>query len=108
MDAIQYKGLDMLSDEQKAVLDKLVPEYHQKIQRAVHNDNCSLVIHFKKYQAKGGGEAKDKAHPKFSIQLIVRAPTKTFESSAYDWDFARTVHKVFQAMENELAHHFKK
>ena len=108
MEAIQYKGLDQLSEEQRAVLDKLAAEYYGKIQRAVHNASCSIVIHLKKYQDKGGGKAKEKKREKFSIQVLTVAPTKTFESSAFDWDFARTLHKALGSMVTELEHHFKR
>ncbi len=108
MEAIQYKGLDEISEEQRAVLDKLSAEYYEKIRRAVHNENCSIVIHIKRYQAKGGGEGKEKNHAKFSIQLLAIAPTRTFETSTADWDFARSLHKAFKGMETEISHYFRK
>ncbi len=108
MEAIQYKGLEEINAEQRAVLDKLSAEYYDKIKRALRNENCSISIHIKKYESKGGGEGKEKKHAKFSINLLAMAPTKTFESSAADWDFARTLHKVFKDMETEISHHFKK
>ncbi|MBI4441667.1 hypothetical protein HY639_05855 [Candidatus Woesearchaeota archaeon] len=107
MEAIQYKGLDLVSDEQRVVLDKLSAEYYDKIQRSVHNKTFSLVIHVKKYEDKAGGEGKEKKHAKFSVHVRAIAPSKLFEASAADWDFARTLHKVFREVELVVQHHFK-
>ncbi len=107
MEAIQYKGLDRVIPENRLVLDKLSSKYYEKIKRSLHND-YSLVVHIKRYEDKGGGEGKEKEKAKYSIAVRAVAPTKIFEASAADWDFARTLHKVFKDIELEIEHHFKK
>jgi len=107
MEAIQYKGLDLVNQENRPLLDKLSSKYYEKIKRSLHNE-YSLVIHIKKYEGKGGGEGKEKEQVKYSIAVRAVAPTRIFEASAADWDFARTLHKVFKDIEQEIEHHFKK
>jgi len=107
MEAIQYKGLDLITPENRIVLGTLSSNCYEKIKRSLHNE-CSLVVHLKKYDGKGGGEGKEKQRVKYSIAVRAVAPTKIFEASAADWDFARTLHKVFKEIEGEIEHHFKK
>jgi len=99
MEAIQYIGADVLDETQKADLDKLSTEYYDRIQRGLKNIT-SLKIHVKKHTKGGRG--------KFSIHLTVIAPTRVFECSASDWDFAKTLHMVFNEMQNQIEHYFHK
>ena len=108
METIQYKGLDNINDEQRVVLDKLSAEYYDKIKRSICNDNCSIVVHLKKHDSKEGGSGKEKKNAKFSVCVRTIAPTKIFESSAFDWDFTKALHKAFEEMQQEILHYFKK
>lgn len=107
MEAIQYKGLDLVNQENRLLLDKLSSKYYEKIKRSLHNE-YALVVHVKRYEGKSGGDGQEKKKAKYSIAVRAVAPTKIFEASAADWDFARTLHKVFKGIELEIEHHFKK
>ena len=86
MNDIQYVGAKELDDAEKKTLDDLSAEYYGKIQRKVKNVT-SLKIHVKKH-TKGG-------KPNYSVHLNLVAPTRDFECSASSWDFAKTMHMVF-------------
>ena len=96
MEEIQYRGVDKLNDEEKSILNRLSPEYHEKIKRALKN-NTSLQIDVKLYKKAGGKR-------KYDIHVKAVAPTTIFSASYADWDFAKSLHKVFKKVENEIAH----
>ena len=96
MEKIQYRGVDNLKNEEKDTLNKLAPEYYDKIQRALKNVT-SLQVDIKLYKKLGGKR-------KYDVHVKAIAPTTIFSASYADWDFARTLHKVFKKIENEIAH----
>lgn len=97
MDNIEYVGVNELKDGEKADLEKLSAEYYGKIKRRIKN-TTSLKIHIKDH-GKGGKS-------KFSIHVHVSAPTRFFEATASDWDFARTLHIAFNEVEKQIEHAF--
>ncbi len=100
MAKIEYAGLKEINEKEKEILDKLSEEYYPKIKRKLHNE-LTLKIHIKKYSETG------EKH-KWSIHAKAIAPTKIFTSDkACDWDFARTLHKAFKDLENEISKKMK-
>ncbi len=96
-DIIEFVGLKDLDDSEKEVLNTLSTEYYQKLKTALNNVT-SLVVHIKKYKKEG-------TRHKYSIHIRLIAPTRAFESTkAVDWDFARTLHKSFKNLENQIKH----
>ena len=96
MEEIQYRGVNDLIEKEKITLNKLAPEYYEKIQRALKNIT-SLQIDIKLYKKLGGKR-------KYDIHVKAIAPTTIFSASYADWDFAKTLHKVFKKIENEIMH----
>jgi DNA-binding CsgD family transcriptional regulator len=97
MEAIQYTGVQELTKEERAILDKLSAEYYDKIERQFKNE-LGLKVHVKLYHKTGDRK-------KYSIHIKAVAPTKIFNSDkAADWDFARTVHKAFKDLEAQIKH----
>ncbi len=95
MEKIQYSGLDQVDKKERMLLDKLSAEYYPKIQRMLHNE-LNLHINIKRYNKEGTRE-------KWSIHVQANAPTIKFTSDkASDWDFARTLHKAFKDLENQI------
>lgn len=100
MEQIQYVGAQKLDAAKKRTLDKLSAEYHRKIKRALNNIT-TLIIHIKTYEKEGKAV-------KYSIHVKAVAPTVIFTSTkASDWDFARTLHKAFTDLENQIEKRFK-
>ena len=93
---IQFVGWKLLSFQEKAIADKLSTEYYGKIKRNLNNIT-SLIVHFKEHKLNENNKEKPR---KYSIHIRAIAPTKIFEASSFDWDLARTLHKVY----NELLH----
>ncbi len=100
MEDIKYIGINLLDGSEKEILDNLSAEYYDKIKRSIRNIT-SLVIHIKTHRDK-----PDKKTKVYSVHMRAVAPTKIFESSAHDWDFARTLHMAFQEMEKVVQHRF--
>ncbi len=99
MEQIQYTGLDELNTAEKEILNTLSAEYYDKIQRELKNIT-SLQIHIKAHDKEG-------ARTRWELHSKAVAPTQIFESSAEDWDFARTLHKIFKDLERQITHQLK-
>ena len=98
MEAIQIVGLEKLEKSEKDAVKLLVGEHFTKIQRHL-KDIDAIILNIKEYNKEG-------KRKKFSLHLRAMAPVHIFEADAADWDLRRTVHKVFEKLENELEHHF--
>ena len=93
-----------MKEEEKQVLNTLANEYYDKIKRALKNE-CSVKIDVKEH-----GKVDDNPDKKVRYDIHIVAVTATklrFESSAEDWDFARTVHKAFKEIERQIEHKIK-
>tara|TARA_Y100000310_G_scaffold293646_1_gene323388 strand:- start:267 stop:602 length:336 start_codon:yes stop_codon:yes gene_type:complete len=98
MALISTKGFEVLEEQDKLDFDKLINEYAVKIERKVKNlDN--FIIHLKEYKKLGNQK-------KFSIHVRIADSYKVFEADAADWDFKRTLHKVFNKLDSEIEHRF--
>jgi len=96
---IKTTGFDVLNEQDRKDFEKLSNEYSEKLLRKLKNIS-SLAIHLKDYSKEG-------KRSKYSIHARVLAPTKRdFKAEAFDWDFKRTLHKVFKKLENEIEHEF--
>ena len=98
MELIKIKGISLLTEDERRLADKLLNEYYPKIQRRIKNV-VFLRVHIKEYE-------KDGARKKYSINIKAINSTDVFEANAYDWDFARTMHKVLNKIENEIENRF--
>ena len=97
-EVIQFVGVNKLEALEQDVVNKLTTEYYEKLKRSLNN-LTSLIVHVKTYDVEGSKK-------KFSIHTRVTAPGQNFESTkAQDWDLARTLHKSFQDLENQIRHH---
>jgi hypothetical protein len=94
---LQAKGMELLSEKEKQIADKILKEYYEKIKRQVKKD-FTFRINFKEYDKEG--EKK-----KYSINAEVLA-SKKFSASDYDWDFSKALHKVMIKLVNQIEHTF--
>ena len=94
---IQTKGFEVIGNKQKEDFDKIVNDGLLKIQRKLKTIN-SLNIHLKEYSKEG--------RVKYSIHAHVTDSFGTIEADAADWDFNRTLHKVFTKLQSEIEHKF--
>lgn len=98
MEDIQFVGYDDLDDKEKAILNKLATEYHEKMQRFFLKHPMNIIIQIKKLKKEGDKQ-------KYTIHARVNAPANFAQSSkAADWDFARTLHKAFKDLERSIEH----
>lgn len=95
---VQLVNLRVLGDEERVVAGRLVPEYYGKLARQVKDP--LVVVQFKRYKAAG-------RRAKFSIHARVDAPSVLVSAEAFDWDFARALHKVMRKVHSELEHKLK-
>jgi hypothetical protein len=94
---INLKGVEMLSEKEKQLTNRLLNEYYKRIKRQLKNFT-SIEAHIKEYEKPG----KDKKARKFSFHVKAIAPTQIFEGDASDWDFARTLHKGLNKLMNRI------
>jgi hypothetical protein len=97
MEKIKIKGDELLNKNEKELLNKLLNEYFSKVERKLKKS--SLDLHIKIYDKEG-------QRKKFSLNLRALSPAGTIEASDADWDFARTLHKVFNKLIIEIEHQF--
>ena len=93
---IEFTGTELLTGSEKATANKLINEYYEKIQRELKNPT-TLKVHIKEHN-KGGNRKK------YSINAQAIIAKKVFEANSFDWDLARTLHKVMKNIENEIEH----
>ena len=98
MEQIKIIGIKELNDNEIEIVNRLAKEYYNKIQRAIKNIT-SIVIHVKTYNVTG-------KRKQYEINIKVVAPTKTFDSKAVEWDFAKALHTAFNKVERMIEHRF--
>ncbi|MBS3075348.1 hypothetical protein J4429_02710 [Candidatus Pacearchaeota archaeon] len=95
---ILERGMKELDEKEKLIFDKLSLEYSNKIQRQLKTVNLIEVL-IKDYSKKGKSK-------NYSIHVKVFSNTRNFDAGSEDWDFARTLHKAFIKVINEVEHEF--
>ncbi|MDD5193580.1 MAG: hypothetical protein PHF67_03250 [Candidatus Nanoarchaeia archaeon] len=106
---ILQRGMKELDEKEKVIFDKLSSEYSLKIERMLKTVNLVEVL-IKDY-SKGSkfinkvNEEKGKSK-KYSVHVKVFSSTRNFDGESSDWDFARTLHKSFIKVLNEIEHEF--
>lgn len=93
---IEFVGIKQLDEFEREIVNKLANRYYDKIKRTIKN-TTSIILALKVH-SKGGTKKK------YSFKVKVVAPTRIFEASSSDWDLARTLHEVFNALQNEIKH----
>ncbi len=96
--AVEIIKAEILDEKERETADRLIDEYYSKIQRMLKNDFL-LKIHFKEYDKEG----KKK---KYSINAEAIFSGKMINSSSWDWDLARAIHKSMRKIENEIEKKF--
>ncbi|MEK6741655.1 MAG: hypothetical protein AABX91_03270 [Nanoarchaeota archaeon] len=98
MEQIQVKGIESLDEKEKKIADKLFGEYFTKLQRKIKN-TLSLKIYVKEYNKEG-------KRKKYSINAEAVSSGKTFKANSHEWDFATTIHQVFEKILTQVEHEF--
>ena len=96
---IKYIDLKKLDDVESSVLQNLVEEYAEKLDRKLHPD-AVLVVQVRKHDIEG-------SRNKYSFHTRIEAPDVIFTAEEDDWDLKKAVHKVMQNLENRFQHKFK-
>jgi len=107
-DMVQFKGLDILNDEEREFLNKIVPEYYEKLKRSLKNITM-LEIHFKEY-----GSTTPEKRRKFDIHIRAIFPSKKIFASTKpathiknkDWKFSKSLQEAFKNLENQVRKEF--
>ena len=97
VETIRLVGLNDLEDTQQEKLKDEAAKYYEKFGRYLR-DITSFTVHIKEYKKEG-------TKCKYSLCVRLNAPSKIFEAEKTDWDFERTLHKTFKALDNEIKHY---
>ena len=95
---IRTKGFELLNEDEKSDFNALFENYSKKIERKMKGVS-SIVVHLKDYSKKG-------LRKKFSVHAKIIYSGRVLEADAFDWDFKRTIHKIFRKIEEEIEHRF--
>ena len=105
-DIIQFKGVKELEEEEKEFVDKIIPEYYEKIKRAMHN-LTRLEVHFKKMRNTGERTLYDinvkVSGPEKKIFIGTNSKQNRFEG----WKFSKALHGAFQDVEAQIKKEFR-
>ncbi len=95
---IQYMNLKELTPPQLDILNNLSTDYHSKLKRVLNN-LVGLKIHVKCHSKEGSKK-------RFDVHILVISPMKAklVSSKAWDYDFARAVHKAFKDIQSQAEH----
>ena len=94
---VQFVGMDGLNIRGIARVREIAFGYHGKIERTLNN-KTTLSVHVKRYKKAG-------MRSKYSVNAKAMSATRIFNSTkAHDWDLARTLHKAFTDLENQIEH----
>jgi len=96
---IEIINIKILNEKDREIAGKLLEEYHKKIQRLIKNP-LLLKVHVKEYD-------KDGKKSKYSLNTEAVFAGKMIESSSWDYDFARAIHKGMKKIESEIEKKFK-
>jgi hypothetical protein len=96
---IEITNAEILTENERKSVDKLLKEYQLKIQRLAKTP-VKLKIDIKEYDKEG-------KKSKYSINSQAIFTGKVFTSSSWDWDLSRAIHKAMIKLENEAEHKFK-
>ncbi|MCL5018721.1 MAG: hypothetical protein M1416_03090 [Candidatus Pacearchaeota archaeon] len=99
MTDIEIVNVKILNEKDREIAGKLLEEYHKKIQRLIKNP-LSLKVHIKEYD-------KDGKKSKYSLNTEAIFSGRMIESSSWDYDFARAIHKGMTKLESEIEKKFR-
>lgn len=99
MERIEIINIESLNEKERGIADSLLNEYYSKIQRMIKSP-LRLKINIKNYD-------KDGKKVKYSINAEAIFSGKMVNSSAWDYDFARAIHKTMKKIESEIEHKFR-
>jgi len=95
---IQFIGLNTLEEIEAARVRSIAEKSAAKLQRTLRSE-MRLIVNIKAHRKTG----KQK---KYSFRLAIRAPKRTLEASAFDWDISKALRMAFKALEREMQHNF--
>ncbi len=96
----RFVNIKQFDIQESSKIKELSEEYSEKFERHLPNSKLSLDLHKQKEKEKS-----DKV--KYAIHARLITENTTLISKASDWDLARTLHKVFKGMENEIQHKYR-
>ena len=92
--AIQFVGINSLSDAENSILARISKNSMPKIERTL--DNSSLILKIKKEEA-GGKRAR------FIVHAQINHPSVKFKAKGESWDFAPALHGIFDKLITEIS-----
>ncbi|MBM3246926.1 hypothetical protein FJZ17_00070 [Candidatus Pacearchaeota archaeon] len=100
METIEIKGLELLNESERQVVNEKISKYSHKIKNWINND-FYLRILVKEHNKIEENKNKRK---KYSIDLEISGQIPRMNASAFDWDLNKALNSAFQALLNEIEH----
>ncbi len=97
---IQYINLHLLNEREKSVLQGIIEDGSNKIERML-KDPSKFVVQVKLINATG-------KRKEYEITARVESPSATFSTDCVEWDLRKVSHEVIIALEKEITHRYKK
>jgi ribosome-associated translation inhibitor RaiA len=104
MDGLEIKGIEFLNEEEKHELNKEIEIYKEKLKWKTKSNfklKLAIKIHSKK------SDDKNNKRKNYSLRVMLKGETHSFEAEADDWDFHKALHKLFDKLLTELEHAYR-
>ena len=98
MKEVEIKNIEILTDEQKKISEKIIEEYFKKIKRVL-KESPKVTVQIKEYKKEGN-------KGRFSINANFFFAGKRIESDSMDWDLSKALHKAMIKIQNEIEYRF--
>ena len=90
---------NLLTDDEKEILTRLLGEYCDKID--LYLKKYVLEVHVKEYNTSG-------KRKRYCLFTKIKVPRIMFESEVMGWDFKVVIHKAMKKLLTEMKHKFRK
>ncbi|MBS3145399.1 hypothetical protein J4414_01195 [Candidatus Woesearchaeota archaeon] len=96
---IRYIDLKKLDEIEASVMQNLIEEYAEKLDRKLP-PNANLIVQIRKHETEG-------SRNKYSFHIRLESPDVLCTAEEDDWDLKKAVHKVMRNLTNNFQHKFK-
>jgi len=90
---------NLLTDEEKGILQELLVEYCDKIDLFL--SKYVVEVHIKEFDKEG-------KRKRYCLSARVKVPRVMFETEVMGWDFTLVVHKTMKKLLKEMKNKFKR
>ena len=98
MGKISYKGLEILGEIDRKLIESICEAYFKKLGNKLNTD-ISMGLLLKEYHLKTSNK-------EFSVEATLNLGSGNISADEIGWDLSKVVHRVFEKIINQVEHRF--